>query len=125
MDVRPPQKLREPRNLFLDGALADLNVEKEKRVPRCRPSGHLLDQRVGHAQTVFTVTSRISLRDHDNQMKCGLHRMCWIGAVPRGDFTIEPLQHLIWRKLAEDSHSLRKWIAVVGDDALRGEDGTR
>ncbi len=82
------EKRQQARQLGLQRAVPDLNVEKEERVLALRPPVDLLDERRVHAQAVHPVAAGRALRDDGDQVQRGLNRRRRIGACairPRFD----------------------------------------
>lgn len=45
--------------------------------------------------------------------------------MPTGYFALQFFDHFVFGEFAEDSHSCRKQISIVGNDSLVGQDGAR
>src|SRR5438105_4498397 len=91
------EERNESRQLFLDSALSNLHVEKEKGVLFLRPAIDHVDQAVGHAKPVFAIPPGKSLGYNRDQVKRGLYRVRWISFRPGGDLFVEARQHLVRR----------------------------
>src|ERR1019366_7467288 len=123
MKVRPLEELLESRDFSLYVAQANLNIEEDESVLLRGPRADFFDECVGHAKAIHAVASRRALRDDDDEMQRWLNRCRRIGLVPCGDFLVELGEHLIGRKLTENTHFLRERIAVECDDSLRRQYG--